>query len=272
MQGEHQAEGLHRTYCQRITWVREDLADQYKVDPTVRVVDDSALIGCKQCRDGHKRDNIKSLREQPKKNKRFNLKHSLAQGEANEAALTGLIRIKLSGSQAREVRASAPYDGDIDRLGWLTFKAVSYQEKAKALVAALEARIKEYVDERRRFDSRLLDWNNREEKALAVKKENSRLVGAVKACESAITKIINGDMDSDGKDGRDLSEWKHERDEAEVQAAYAPGGACEKVEHPAAKAFAAAVDGADNSPANYCPCPDEEERETFGITEPQHEQ
>lgn len=130
------------------------------------------------------------------------------------------IRVRLTSAQYREAGELARDLG----IGWqpkvtLVFEADEYQEQAKALTLALEQRITDLQDGYKRWvkdeniTADLLDWNNKEPAALAAKKEKSRVQGAIKACDGARSKIISGDLDSDGDDGRDLYAWQNARDE-----------------------------------------------------------
>jgi hypothetical protein len=175
--------------------------------------------------------------EEPKKKKRFNLKRSLALTEANETP--DLIRVKLTKAQMREVeelsRKGTPREGVFKVKEELRFPVATYQGKAKELVLGLEARIKSLADEMRakmkdgELSGELLDWNNKDEAALAAKKDKARLEGAIKACYAAIEAITDGDLDSD-EVGHTLSDWVNAREGYDLSEP--------------AKALAAAVDDA----------------------------
>lgn len=87
-------------------------------------------------------------------------------------------------------------------------------------MAALETQSQAYTDEIKaktksgEFAGDLLNWNNRSHEALVAKKSYKRLQTASRMCDSAISKIVDGDYDSNGKDGRDLTEWYEARDTA----------------------------------------------------------
>lgn len=140
-----------------------------------------------------------------------------------EDAPPDFIRVKLTKAQLREVDAvreelkiTGVYQIKTERLN---FRSDTYQENAKALVLALEARAeshrtawKEYIKQNG-ITGDLTDWNNKEPKALAAKKEHSRLQGAIKACDGAAHIIIFGDESDDP--ARSILDWDTQRKEAQ---------------------------------------------------------
>jgi hypothetical protein len=170
--------------------------------------------------------------------------------EPTEESKPDLIVVEFTKAQMREVEIARMGINGIMRptVKDIRFRAAEYPEEAKVLVLALEARIEKYVEEIRskvesgEYARDLMNWNNKSDEAMAVKKDRARLNGMIKACDGAISQIVSGDLESEGNEGRDLYDWSNARDEANwkvaMDAAYAPGGAAEPLSEPA-KALAA---------------------------------
>lgn len=104
------------------------------------------------------------------------------------------IRIRLTKAQMEQVR-ELPLNMDWKPPVTLVFRADEYEERAKKFVLTLEERIEDLNRQLAPLlcDGTYMDWNNKEDAAVAHRKQVNELQGARKACEGAIRNIVHGD-------------------------------------------------------------------------------